>query len=101
MRRVRQVQRPTVGSGRSSAQFLIGSALLGTVLRATSALDSTGRWGPGILVADLVTALALERVQHRLPIILIHLTVLLFAPAAPRRFLIPGRPRCRTVEELS
>ncbi|MFF0905468.1 UNVERIFIED_CONTAM: hypothetical protein RF653_17500 [Kocuria sp. CPCC 205316] len=97
MRRVRQVQRPAIGSGRSSVQLLVGFALLGPVLLGTSALDSTGRWRPGILVRALI----LEQVQHRLPIILIHMTAVLFAPAAPRRFLIPARPRCRTVEELS
>jgi hypothetical protein len=101
MKQVRQVQRPTVGSSRSWAQFLAGFALLGAVLLGTSALNSTGRWGLMILAAVLVTALTLEQVQHRLLIILISLTVPLLALAVPRRFLIPARPRYRTVEELS
>jgi hypothetical protein len=99
MKRIRQVQRPAIGSDRSSVQLLAGFTLLCTVLRGPSALGSTGRWGLLILAAVAMTALILELVQHRLLIILISLTVLLFALAVPRRALT--RPRCRTVEGLS
>lgn len=65
MRRPGLGPRPAIGSIRSWWGFLAGFALLCAVLLGTSALDSTGRWGLVILAAVLVTALTLERVQHR------------------------------------
>jgi membrane protease YdiL (CAAX protease family) len=56
--------RPAVGSGRSWLRFLAGFALLCAVLLGAAALDSTGRWGLGILAAVLVTGVVVERVQH-------------------------------------
>jgi hypothetical protein len=51
-----------VVSGRSWFGFLAGFALLCCVLLGTSAVDATGRWGPAILAAVLVTAVVVERV---------------------------------------
>ncbi len=56
---------PAVGSVRSWLGFLAGFALLCGVLLVTSAIDSTGRWGLGILAATLLTALVVEMLHQR------------------------------------
>jgi membrane protease YdiL (CAAX protease family) len=58
-------RRPAVGSVRSWIRFLAGFAVLCVALFGTSALDASGRWGLAILAATLVTAVAVERVEHR------------------------------------
>jgi membrane protease YdiL (CAAX protease family) len=54
---------PAVGSMWSWVRFLAAFALLCAVLLGTSALDATGRWGPAILAAVLLTAVAVEMVH--------------------------------------
>lgn len=55
--------RPAV-TGRSWLPFLGGFAGLCGVLLGTSAVDATGRFGPAILAAVLVTAVAVEELRR-------------------------------------
>ena len=57
--------RPAVGSARSWVRFLAGFTVLCGVLLGTSAADATGRWGLAILAAVLLTAVAVEMLQHK------------------------------------
>ena len=58
------VPRPAVGSTRSLFGFLAGFAVLCATLLGTSAVDATGRWGPAILAAVLLTAVVVERIRR-------------------------------------
>ena len=58
-----------VATVRSWVRFLAGFAVLCVVLLGTSALDATGRWGPAILAAVLATALTVETVARRSPLV--------------------------------
>jgi membrane protease YdiL (CAAX protease family) len=55
--------RPVI-TGRSWFTFLAGFAVLCVVLLGTSAVDATGRWGPAILAAVLLTAVVVERIRR-------------------------------------
>lgn len=74
-----------VGPARSWIGFLAGFAVLCGVLLGTSALDATGRWGLAIVAAVLLTAVAVDRLQHRPP-----------RPGVLSRLGL-GRPRWRAV----
>ena len=56
---------PAVDSAGSWVRFLAGFTVLCGVLLGTSAVDATGRWGLAILAAVLITAVAVEMLQHK------------------------------------
>lgn len=60
--------RPQVSSARSWLRFLVGFTVLWGALAGTSHFDPTARWGPAVLAAVFVAAIAVEKILYPAPL---------------------------------